>query len=110
MRVTNSKPKWELKDPYSSSTEDGQSVAPADQLDFVAVGIDDEGDDRGSTLHRTGLADHRSTKTLDLSAGHIDVVDFDGDMAETTAKIVVIDAPVVGQLDDRGLAFLAVAD
>src|SRR5690349_16997182 len=62
--------------------------ATLDQLDLVAVGILDEGDDGGAELHRARRARDLDAFLAELVAGGIDVGDADGEMAEGRAERV----------------------
>ena len=81
------------------------ALLPLDQLDLVAVGILDEGDNGGAELHRSGRARDLAAGFGDLFAQAIDVRHADREMAEAAAQIVgLLLVPVVGQLDSAVLA------
>jgi hypothetical protein len=47
---------------------------------------------------------------LDVGAGGVDIIDLDGQVTETGAHLVARHTPVVGELDHRVVAFVAVAN
>ena len=88
-----------------------QSTRPfLDELDLVAVGVFDEGDDRRAVLHRAGFASDLAAAFLDLVTGFVGIVDFQGDVAVAAAQVVLVGVPVVGQLDDGAFGLVLVAD
>src|SRR6185437_5245844 len=85
--------------------------ATLDQLDLVAVGILDEGDDGGAELHRARCARYLDAFLAELIAGGIDVRDTDGEMAEGRAeRIGLLLVPIIGKLDDGAAGLVAIAD
>src|SRR6185437_13882479 len=83
--------------------------ATLDQLDLVAVGILDEGDDGGAELHRPRRAGDLDAFLGKFVAGGIDVGDADGEMAECRAELIrLFLVPVVGELDDRAAGLVAI--
>src|SRR6185312_332999 len=85
--------------------------ATLDQLDLVAVGILDEGDDGGAELHRARCARDLDAFLGELIAGGIDVRDTDGEMAEGRAeRIGLLLVPIIGKLDDGAAGLVAIAD
>src|SRR6267142_4725313 len=87
-----------------------RASARLDELDLVAVGIFDEGDDRGAALHRTRLARHLAAVGAHLVARLLHVRHTDRHMAEGGAELVALDAVVVGELEDCGALLVVVAD
>src|SRR5690606_6405886 len=81
-----------------------------EQLDLVAIRVFHEGQDAGTVLHRTRLAGDLAAAGTDVLAGLVDVLHFQGDVAVAVAQVVLVDAPVVGQLDDAVLGLVAVTD
>src|SRR5690606_10328058 len=81
-----------------------------DQLDLVAVRILDERDHRASALYRAGFAGDAAAGGAYALAGGGDVGHADRDMAVGRAQLVAVDAVVVGELEDRGIALVAIAD
>ena len=56
-----------------------------------------------------GLAHHSPPLGGDGRAGDVDVIDADGQVAEARAELVGVGAPVVGEFQDSGVLFIAVA-
>jgi hypothetical protein len=86
------------------------SVFLADQLDFVAVSIGNEGDNSAAVFHRSGFAYDFAAELFDPFAGGVDIFHFDGDVAEAVTQIVMVGIPVVCQFDHAMVDFVAVAD
>src|SRR6185312_13497484 len=83
---------------------------PLNELDFVAVGVLDEGDHRGAELHRPRFAgDLRAPRPQPLTGGD-HILNPDREMAEGIARLVALDAVIVGELDHRLAVFIAVPD
>src|SRR4051812_14088918 len=103
-----------------SSTRQGLRVTPTsgwelralrfDELDLVAVGVFDEGDDRGAALDRAGLASDLAAAAAYAVAGLRDVGNADRDVAIGAAEVVALDAVVVGELEHGGAALGGGAD
>jgi len=87
-----------------------RSSACPQQFDRVAVRILDEGDDGAAGIHGSGFANDLATPGANPFCGGLNVVDFDGDVPVTITQVVALSAPVVGKLQDRLVAFVAVAD
>src|SRR5690606_24042669 len=89
-----------------------ESVSPAGgkQFDLVAVGVFDEGEDAGAVHHGTGFAHDLAAGGLDLFAGLVDIIHFDGDVTVAGTQVVAGSVPVVGQLQHGVLGFVTVAD
>src|SRR3989304_8233283 len=81
-----------------------------DKLDLVIIRVLDKGDDRGAALHRSRLTHHIAATPSALVTGGIDIIDLDGDMAKGIAQIIMLDTPIIGQLDHRLLGFFAKTD
>ena len=62
--------------------------APLDELDLVAVGILDEGDDRGAALHRAGFARDLAAGAAHRAHAAATSGTLDGDVAEGAADLV----------------------
>src|SRR5207237_4788618 len=80
-----------------------------DELDLVAVRILDERDHAAAELHRAGLARDLAALRLHGLARLVDIGHAERDVAEAVAEIVGLRVPVVGELDHRLLALVAVA-
>src|SRR5262245_43455071 len=87
----------------------GRLVA-LDELDLVAVRVLDESDDARPALDRAGVARHLAAAPLHLCACLGGVRHGDGDVAVGRAEVVLVDAVVVSELEDRGPVFGVVAD
>src|SRR5215472_14097443 len=97
--------------PRSSRVRSTRGSATLNELDLVAVGILDEGNDGGAEFHRTRRPRDLDAGWLETLAGGIDVGDADGEMAEGGADgIGLLLVPVVGELDHRAAVLAAVAD
>src|SRR3569623_466851 len=81
-----------------------------DQFELVTVRVLHESDHRAAMLHRPGLARHFAAALFDFVASGANIVHADGDMPKGVAELVLVHAPVVGELDHRLLALVAVAD
>src|SRR5580765_1102684 len=81
-----------------------------DELDLVAVGVFDEGDDRSAALDRAGFACDLAAAAANCIAGLGDVGNADGDVAEGAAEVVALDPVVVGELEHGGAVLGVVAD
>jgi hypothetical protein len=81
-----------------------------DELNLVAIRIDDECNHRRAVLHRPGFATDEASLGFDLGAGGVGVVDFYRDVAKALAELVAVGIPVVGQLDCRSLGLRAEPD
>src|SRR5581483_7285499 len=86
----------------------GSPLLALDELDLVAVRVFDEGDHRGAVLHRPGLAGDLAAAPLDLGAGLVGVVHLQRDVTVGRAKLVLVDAPVAGELELGAADLLAV--
>src|SRR5579883_459209 len=85
--------------------------ATFDELDLVAVGILDEGDDGGAELHRARRPRDLDAGLAQLLAGRIDIGHADREMAEGGAdRIRLLLIPVIGELDHRIGRLVAIAD
>src|SRR5438477_1224425 len=67
-------------------------------------------DDGGAALDRSRLARHLAAGRAHLVARLLHVRYADRDVAEGAAKLVLVDAVVIGELEHRGAAFIVVAD
>ena len=86
-------------------------TVPLHQLDAVAVGVFDKGDDRAAMRHRAGRARHLDPGGGELFAGLVDIGHADREMAEGAAQRIGLRLiPVMGQLDHRRIGFVAIAD
>ncbi len=84
---------------------------PLDELDLVAVGVFDEGDDGGAVLHRTRRPGKGDPFRLQALAGGVYVRNADGHVPETATQVVgLVLVPVVGQLDHCVIGLGAIAD
>src|SRR5690606_29805093 len=92
------------------STPESVSAAGGQQFDLVAVGVFDEGEDAGAVHHGTGFAHDLAADGLDLFAGLVDIIHFDGDVTVAGTQVVAGGVPVVGQLQHGVLGFVTVAD
>src|SRR5690554_3914666 len=61
-------------------TRESIPAAGGQQFDLVAVGVFDEGEDAGAVHHGTGFAHDLAAGGLDLFAGLVDIIHFDGDV------------------------------
>src|SRR5688500_5854984 len=78
-------------------------LRPFDQLDLVAVGVGDEGDDRraaldGARLARDGPAERRCLAAHRRASGRY-IGYADGDVAVGVAQLIAVHAVVERQLD-----------
>src|SRR5207302_9078261 len=81
------------------------------QLDAVAIGVFDKGDDRAAMRHRAGRTRDLDPGGAELLARLVDIGHADCEMTKGAAEIVGLGLfPVVGQLDHRRIGLLAVAD
>src|SRR5581483_7735215 len=95
--------------PRASTTRSTRGSATLDKLDLVAVGILDEGNDRGAELHRARWARDLDARLLQSLAGGVDIGDADGEMAEGGAdRIGLLLIPIVGKLEHRAALFTAI--
>src|SRR5690554_1479596 len=92
------------------STPESVPAAGGQQFDLVAVGVFDEGEDAGAVHHGTGFAHDLAAGGLDLFAGLVDIIHFDGDVTVAGTQVVAGGVPVVGQLQHGVLGFVTVAD
>jgi hypothetical protein len=60
-------------------------------------------------LHRAGLTHNAAAALADGGTGGVDVVDADGDVAIASANLVGGGVPIVGELQDGAVVFLAIA-
>ena len=74
------------------------------------VRILDEGQDARAVLHRARFAGDLATAAANILAGLVDVLDFQSDVAVSGTQLIVLDAPVVGQLDHTVMRLVAVTD
>lgn len=74
------------------------------------VRVFDEGQDAGAMLHRTRLAGDLAAARADILAGLVDISHFQGDVAIAGAQLILVHAPVIGQLDDAVVVLVTVAD
>src|SRR3569623_1902894 len=81
-----------------------------DQFELVTVRVLHESDHRAAMLHRPGLARHFAAALFVFVASGAYIVHADGDMHKSVAELVLVHAPVVGELDHRLLALVSVAD
>src|SRR5580658_4780809 len=99
-----------------SSTLRSMRGAPApslmlDELDLVAVGILDEGDDGRAEFHRARRPRDLDAFLGERRAGGIGIGNADRQMAEGRAdRVRLFLVPVVGELDHGIAGLLAVAD
>src|SRR5690606_27682770 len=91
-------------------TRESIPAAGGQQFDLVAVGVFDEGEDAGAVHHGTGFAHDLAAGGLDLFAGLVDIIHFDGDVTVAGTQVVAGGVPVVGQLQHGVLGFVTVAD
>jgi hypothetical protein len=68
-----------------------------DELDFVAVWIFNEGDDRGTTFNRACFTHHFAACFANVFTGLRNVVNAQRQMAECGAVVVALYAIVIGQ-------------
>ncbi len=60
-------------------------LSPLDELDLVAVGVLDEGDDAAAVLHGPGRSGNRHAFPFQRLAGGMDVLHGDGEMLPSAA-------------------------
>src|SRR5439155_12284130 len=88
-----------------------RASAALDQLDAVAVRVFDKGDDRAAMRHRAGRTGDLDPGRAERFARLVDVRHADRQMAEGAAEAIrLFLAPIMGQLDDRAVGLLAIAD
>src|SRR5690348_10849569 len=97
--------------PRPSMTSSTRGSATLDELDLVAVGILDEGDDRGAEFHRARRARNLDPSLLQALAGGVDIGDADRQMTEGGADGVrLLLIPIVGELEHRAALLDAISD
>src|ERR1700752_3948556 len=97
--------------PRASRMSSTCGSATLDELDLVAVGILDEGDDGGAELHRSCRARDLDARFFQALAGGVDIGDADSEMAEGGADgIGLLLVPIVGKLEHRAALLAAIAD
>src|SRR5436190_5517644 len=86
-------------------------LGPLDQFDAVAVGVLDKGNHRAAMRHRACRARDLDPCGGKLLAGLVDVRHANREMAEAAAERIGLGLlPIVGQLDDRAVVLVAIAD
>lgn len=80
------------------------------ELDFVSVGVFDEGNDCSAMHHRTCFTNDFSAFFFNTFTRLVGVVDFNGNMSVGITQIILLRIPIVGQFQNRAVGFVAVTD
>src|SRR5699024_7513134 len=85
------------------------STVSLNELNLVAIGIFDKGDDGGAVLHGPGFTYQVAALLADAVTGRIGDFDFNGNMSVAITQIVGSGMPVVRELEHDTFVLILIA-